>query len=179
MYLGQNTKAGVMMTADILALFSFYRFSKEYDILTKDFQIFAEAKAGLQRGSSDNIYHLAQMWRSAEEHNRAMRLWARNSYLINNDLELYELRIKVNTIPEDTWNWANESDFMEYKRIRRDRQSYDLYKNFAMGALLVNRFISTIDGVLFANRLKQSNNQLYALPNVDNKGVSLIYEIKF
>jgi len=181
MYLGQNTKAGVMMAADIISLFSLYRFTRESNSLSDNFQVFAYANAGLDRGRSNEIYNLAHRWRSSEEYNKAMELWARNRFLlILNEPELYELAMYVNSIkPEDSWDWEKESHFLEYRRIRNDRQRYDIYRNFAVGALIVNRLISTIDAAIFANRLNESNSQLYTLPDFDNKGFSLIYEVRF
>jgi len=180
-YLGQNTKAGIMLTAEMIAIFSLYRFNKEINILTDDFQMFAYSNAGLRRGVSDNIYRLAHNWKSSEEYHDAMRLWARNRFLIIlNDPELYEIVVEYNSLsPEDSWNWENESDFIQYRSIRRDKQNFEIYRNFAVGAMIVNRLISTIDSAIFANRLNNSNSQLFSMPDFERKGVSLIYEIKF
>jgi len=181
MYLGQETKASIMMAAEVISIFSLYRFTKESNSLTDSFQMHAYANANLRRGASNEIYNLAHRWRSSDEHNQAMRLWARNRFLIIlNDPELYEQAIELNSIkPEDAWEWENESDFLEYRRIRNDKQRYDIYRNFAIGAMIVNRLISTIDSAVFANRLNNSNSQLLTMPDFDNKGISLIYEVRF
>jgi len=180
-YLGQNTKAGIMMTADMLAIFSLYRFTKEINGLTDDFKVFAYSNAGLRRGVSDDIYRLAHNWRSSDAYHDAMRLWARDLFLIIlNDPESYARAIEVNSLsPEDSWDWDHDAYFWHYRSIRRDRQNFEIYRNFAVGAMIVNRLISTIDSVIFANRLNNSNAQLFSMPDFDRKGMALFYEVKF
>jgi hypothetical protein len=110
-----------------------------------------------------------------------MRLWARDLFLIIlNDPESYARAIEVNSLsPEDSWDWENDANFWQYRSIRRDRQNFEIYRNFAVGAMIVNRLISTIDSVIFANRMNNSNAQLFSMPDFERKGVALIYEVKF
>ena len=181
MYLGQNTKGGIMMATEMLTLFSLYRFNKEVNILTDDFKLYAYANAGLRKGVSDDIYKLAHNWRSSEEYHDAIHLWARERFLIMmNRPDLYELALEVNFLsPEDAWAWEQDAHFWHYRSIRRDRQNFVIYRNFAVGAMIVNRVISTIDSAVFANRLNNNNAQLFAMPDFERNGVTFFYEVKF
>jgi len=180
-YLGQNTKAGIMVTAEMLAVFSLLRFNKEMNILTDDFKMYAHANAGLRRGASDEIYKHAANWRSSEEFHTALRLWARNRFLIIlNDPDAYERAIEFNSLdPNDTWAWESDAHFRQYRSIRREKQNYEIYRNFAAGAMIINRIVSVIDSAVFANRINNDRTRFTSIPDFDRQGVTFNYEIKF
>ena len=180
MYLGKNTRAGVFMAADITAILSLIRFDKEKNNLTENSKTFAYANAGLQKGVSDEIYRLAHNYRSSDEYNRSVILYARNRFIIQlNDKDLYDQYLDIYLLkPEESWDWNTENDYQEYRNIRKEKQNYEIYANFAIGALIINRLISVVDSALQTGKVNRAS-QVYAVPNFDTKGISLVYEYKF
>jgi hypothetical protein len=172
----------MMLSAEVLSAFSVYRFSKEYDMRTEDFKQFAYAHAGLRRCVDDNVYQLAQRWHSTQDYNDYWEIQARDWFiLMQNNPEGFREWMENNMIDRDDywWEWSSESKYNEFVKIRRDRQNIELYRNFAVGAMIINRFISVMDVTIFSNRLQNERNHVYSAPDFDRKGISLIYEFKF
>ena len=68
---------------------------------------------------------------------------------------------------------------MQYRNIRSSKQEFEIYANFAIGALVINRMISVIDAAISTNKINTANRQVYATPDPDGKGISLNYEFRF
>ena len=180
MYLGKTTRGGVFMAADIVSLFALFRFNKEKNIAIDNFQMYAYANAGLRKGVSNDIYSIAHNYKSSNEYNKFIEMQARNWYLIiQNNQAAFDDYMERNRIkPEDSWNWESDFHLSEYRSIRTDKQSYEIYENFAFGALLINRVISVIDSAIQTGRVNRSG-QVYAMPDQSGRGISLNYEYKF
>ena len=180
MYLGKNTRAGAFLTADVLAFFAMFRFGKEKDIAEENYMMYAYTNAGLRKGAMPETYQLAQNYISSAEYNRSVERYARNRYLIIlNDPDGYDWYMDRYSIPEaESWNWDNTFYQKEFNDIRSRRQNFEIYENFAVGALIINRIISTIDAALQTGKVNR-NYQVYTVPDFDGRGISLIYEHKF
>ena len=180
LYLGNSKRATVYLSADVLAFFALYRTNMEKNNLTDSFKIYAYSNAGLRRGASDDIYRLAQRFMTSDEYNKSVERYARNFLLANRitqeEYDEYVERFRIR--PEDSWDWQNEHYFREYRAIRQDRQTFEIYENFALGALLINRIISVIDAAFLTNKVNR-NSQVYAVPENNGRGISLIYEYHF
>jgi len=180
MYLGQKTKAGVFVAAEIAFIFTMLRFDKEKNIAIENYQMLAYANAGLRKGSSTRIYGLAQRYKSSEDYNRYLEMQARNYFImLYNDPESFnEYMERYSIKSEDSWQWQNDFHFSEYKSVRNDKQNFEIYGNFALGALLINRVISVLDSAIQTRRINR-NSQIYAIPENNGRGISLVYEHKF
>jgi hypothetical protein len=180
LYVGNETKAGIFFTADILAIGTYARLQKEKRITTDNYTMFAHINAGLRRDASSEILGLAARYRSAQSYNDEVVQFARNRFLIwDYDPVRYEAYIQRWSIPpEDFWLWENDADFWEYRSIRNDRQNYELMTNFALGAILLNRILSSLDAAISTNKFNK-NTRIYSIPDFQRNGVSLIYEYKF
>ena len=180
MYMGNNTKAGVFLGADLLAIGSYMRFEKDKNDAIENFMAFANVHADLRKGVSDDIYLLAQAYRSSDEYNRSIEQSYRNYYFAGMlDWDRMEQLISENMIsPEDSWDWETDAHFRKYYAIRKDKQSYEIYQNFALGAIMLNRLISALDAMIFSNKINKEN-KLYSVPDTDGRGLRLIYEYKF
>ena len=180
MYLGNSTKAGIFMATDIIIIGSYVRFNKERNIATDNYKMYANVKADLRRGTSNDIYALASKYRSSDEYNNFLAQDLQNyliaGWITQKEQEDYYEMHKIKD--EDKWNWEYDSHFREYRTIRSDKQMFELYGNLAIGALMLNRIISMLDATIFSNRINREN-KLYSMPDFEKKGISLIYEYKF
>lgn len=180
LYLDNTTKAGIFFASDLLILGSYLRFTKDRSNAIDNYKLLANSQAGLRADASSNLYNLAQKYKSSEIYNNNLEMRARNYfYLVLNDydryIEYYETyRIK----DEDSWEWTENRHFERYKSVRKDKQTYEIYQNFAFGAILINRLISAVDAVITTNKMNR-NSQLYTVPDFHGKGLTLIYEYNF
>ena len=178
MYLGKNTRAGVFLAVDMMNILSLIRFEKEKVNLTESSKLFAFSKAGLNMNATDDIYLLAHNHRSSDDYNRHIEMQARNWYIIvHNDPEGFHEYMERNYI-HDSWEFKTEADFQDYRKIRNDKQNFEIYANFAIGAMIINRVISVIDAAVQTNKINNSG-QLYTVPDFNAKGISVVYEYKF
>ncbi|MCK9328352.1 MAG: DUF5683 domain-containing protein [Candidatus Cloacimonetes bacterium] len=180
LYLHSNTKAGIFLASDLVIISSFLRFGKERSIAIDNYQSLANSQAGLRLDANNELYNLAQKYKSSEIYNNELEMSARNYYyLLNNDYQAYIDYVNTNKIPdENAWNWTEDKHFQKYKDLREDKQTYEIYQNFALGAIIINRLISVVDAAISANKLN-NNSQIYTVPHFEGKGLTLIYEYKF
>jgi hypothetical protein len=88
--------------------------------------------------------------------------------------------LEVNLIPaEEGWHWQTEENWNTYKKIRRDKQDYEIYMNFAFGGLVLNRIVSVIDAALTAKKLNSSTRNVMVVPDFDRRGWEVSFEISF
>ena len=180
MYLGNNIKAGIFMTTDIIVIGSYLRFQQEKNLAIDNYKKYAYVKAGLRQNADEDIYNLAHRYRSSDRYNE---LYAQNlqnrlilGYITQRQQEEWFDMYKIQD--EDSWNWEYESDFIKYRNYRTDKLDYELYASFAVGAMILNRIISMLDATIFTNRLNR-DNRLYSMPDFQNNGMTMIYEFKF
>ena len=180
LYIGKTTRAGVFLAADAASFFALYRFNKEKNNFSDQYKMYAYSYAGLRKGVGDNIYRLAQRYRNYEEYNRVVELYARNFLLANRiSKEEYDDYVNRNKIkPEDAWDWQNDFYLNQYRELRQEKQNYEIYENFALGALFINRIISVIDAAIQTQKVNR-NSHVYVIPEDNGRGISLIYEYKF
>jgi TM2 domain-containing membrane protein YozV len=181
MYLNKPTKAGIFFTTELTFLFSYFRFQQERDWTIKSYKQYAESAIGLEKTNSDNMYSLIQMYFSSEDYNDSVREYARDRYLLfDTDTEEYYEFLANNLIPEEEgWHWQTTKNWNKYKNLRRDKQDFEIYANFAMGALVLNRIISVIDAALTTKKLNRLTNKLSIQPDFDRNGFEVTYEISF
>jgi len=180
LYIHNNTKAGIFLASDLIILSSYLRFGKDRSIAIDNYKSLANVHAGLRNDATKELYNLAQKYKSSEIYNNQLEMSARNYfYLIHNDYQAYIDYMDRNRISEnDSWTWSEDKHYQEYKDRREDKQRYEIYQNFAFGAIIVNRLISVVDAVVSTNKYNR-NNQIYTLPHFEGKGLTLIYEHKF
>jgi len=179
LYYGKNTKAGIFLSADLLIIGSYFRFQRERNGAIDSYKQYANVYADLRMGASDEIYRLAQRYNSSEEYNNSVELYARHWILLYYEPEYYQQYMDANIIPEsDSWAWEYEAQRYKYTDIRQDKQRFEIYQQFALGAILLNRVISVLDTVIFKDR-PQKAYSLYSTPDFDGKGIKLIYEYNF
>ncbi len=178
-YNGNQTKAGIFLASEASIWLAKYRFNQQVDIQTNSYKKYAEQIAGVPNNSDYKKYNLIQNYISSEEYNDEVIQYARNRYVIyENNPELYELFLDTYLLKnQECWDWKTSENLSQYKSIRKRKQHYEIYSNFTISALIINRLISVIDATLSTKRSNQ--HRIYTAPQADGKGLSLFYEIKF
>jgi len=177
--LGRTTKGGTMMAIDILSLYALLATNQAIDLQKKQYMNFAERYAGVPYGMSDNHYQDVQDYISSDYYNDIIRMMARNYYLIANySPEDYEAYVAENSFAGDEqWSWDSDDHWQQYKHMRKSNQKRKMSHNLALGIMLLNRAVSTIDATLLT-RPSRHNGQVYFTPSGDT-GLMLNYGFNF
>lgn len=186
-YTKDYTKAGIFLSAEIAIIFSYFRFKAEKDWAIESYQKFAWNIAEVPQNSEDNFYQLIQDYMSSEEYNQSVESFARNVFLSTSspyfDPDSYYQYLEDNLIPtEFTWDWQNTRNWYRYQSLRRDKQDYEIYANFAVAALILNRLVSVIDSAISIRQHNKNQSFLSNLkvrPDLKKKGIKISYEHKF
>jgi len=182
LYANNGKKAAFFLSTEALLIFSLLKFNHEKTTAISNYEFYAYENAGLAKGSSDNIYNLAQKFQSSEEYNRNQEMIARNVFLIYDySPEDYSAYLLANTIPEEnSWNWENQKEREKFVKLRRDKQDLEIYAKFSVAAMLINRVVSVVDASLSVkkqNRLRRT--AFSATPTLNQPGLKIDFEYKF
>jgi hypothetical protein len=186
-YSQNYTKAGIFLSAEIAIVFSYFRFKAEKDWAIESYQKFAWNIAEVPLQSEDNYYQLIQDYMSSEAYNQNVESFARNVFLSTSspffDPDAYYQYLEQNLIPvEFAWDWQNNRNWSRYQSLRRDKQDYEIYANFAVAALILNRLVSVVDSAISIrkhNRAQTLLGNLKFQPDLKKKGIKISYEYKF
>ena len=183
-YTKNPTKAGFFLGAEFAILFSYFRFKTETEWKIDSYERFAFVNAGIPKNSSDVLYQNAQDYISSEEYNERIILAARNYFLIYlNDEEAYEEYLSYHLIPEEEgWDWENNKNWSKFQKLRRQKQDLEIYSNFAVAGLILNRLVSILDSAISTKKYNKQNKyygKLTVAPVWENKGLKIGYEYKF
>ena len=185
-YAQSYSKTGVFVAAELATYLSWMRLSKETDWAIDAYKEYAFSISGVPKDRDKIYYQLIQNNFSSELYNEGVIRYARNVFLIiNNDQTGYEEYLGNFMIPEEySWDWQNDDNWSKYKNLRYDKQNYEVYENFAVAALIVNRMVSMIDAAITAKRVNAGKDsskfgQLNVAPDFAKDGMRISYEVKF
>lgn len=185
-YTKNYTKGAVFLVADLSIWFALARFNYEEKLAVDKYKTYALNVGGVEAVPSKEYYQTIQKYQSSRDYNMNVERFARDYYLIiNNDPVGYEQYLESNLVPEEyTWDWKNAKNLATYQDLRRDKQDLEIYSNFAIAAVIINRVISVIDAVKSTKKINlHSNNtssgKLRIEPDWANIGMSVSYEYKF
>lgn len=183
-YTGNLTKAGIHLTSEILIISSYLKLGSEIDNVTRFYKQYAQNYADVQGRRPDAYYQMIQNYRSSESYNSQVILAARNWFLIyRNDPESYYAYLENNLIsPEDAWEWRSDRHWQFYRNKRNDKQQMEIYRNFAIGAAVLNRIISIIDSAVTVNRINRTSSiisNFYFTSDFTSKSLRLNYTHRF
>ena len=184
LYLKEHNKAVFFFGAEAAIIFSYLRLKSETDWAIDSYMQFAHAKTDVPKNSDDSYYQIIQDYFSSDKYNESIIRDARNYYLIyKNDPLAYEEYLEKYLVPEDMeWNWQNNTNWLKYKELRRDKQDLELYAKFTFAAAILNRIVSVIDTAISAkkiNKAGKSYGELSFNPDWDKKGIKVNYEFHF
>lgn len=184
LYLKEYNKAVFFFGAEAAIIFSYLRLKSETDWAIDSYMQFAYAKTDVPKNSDDSYYQIIQDYISSDNYNESIIRDARNYFLIYmNDPLAYEEYLEKYLVPEDMeWNWQNNTNWLKYKELRRDKQDLELYAKFTFAAAILNRIVSVIDTAISAkkiNKTGKSYGELSFNPDWDKKGIKVNYEFHF
>ncbi|MFO7896822.1 MAG: DUF5683 domain-containing protein [Candidatus Cloacimonadales bacterium] len=185
-YIQNYTKTGFFLAAEVGTYLAWARLSQETDWAIAAYKDYAQSMVGADPASDKEYFQLIQDNFSSSQYNDSVERYARNVYLIiNNDPQGYDEYLENYLIPEEaSWDWENRANWDRYKDLRYTKQNYEVYENFAVAALILNRLISVVDVAVSARRLDKGKagsalNNLQISPDFAKDGMRISYEIKF
>lgn len=184
MYAQNYSKGAIFLAAETAIIFSYLRLQNERDWTINSYKQYALSVAGVPTDMDDSYYQLIQNYMSSEEYNDNIIRDARNYFLIyNTDPQGYEEYLEANLIPpENSWHWDSDDEWIKYIDLRVRKQDYEIYANFAIAAVILNRIVSIIDSAVEARKFKLTNQYLGKLsikPDWSKRGMKINYEYRF
>lgn len=185
-YLDNYGKAGFFLTAEVGTYLGWMRLSQETDWAVAAYKDYAKTIVGAENDREKDYFQLIQDYFSSSQYNDNVERYARNVYLIiYNDPQGYEDYLSDYLISEeDSWDWQNRANWDRYKDLRYTKQNYEVYENFAVAALILNRLVSVVDVAVSGRRIQNGDkasalNNLQITPDFAKDGMRISYEVKF
>ena len=184
LYIGNSTRAGIFLGAELLIVLSYLRIHQETEWKTNSYMQYASRYAGVEIPAEDSYYRLISNYVSSDVYNAEVERYYRNRCIVYEYRpELYDLYTSRFMITgADAWTWESTDNWLRYREIRRDKQRLEILGNFAIGAAVLNRLVSVIDTALLAkkgNSAVNSFSNFTIQPDFERIGYRVNYEFKF
>ena len=178
--LGKHTRGGVMLGADLVAILAWSSYKQDVTDYTSRYKRYANIYAGTDLDTPDWQYQHMQSYLSSDDFNDYQEMRARNYYLIYTyDPAGYDEYLVRNLYTdEEAWHWQSAEHQKEFGKLRRQRQKSAQYQTLALGALLLNRAISTVDALFLSKKPSPKPPALHIGFNED-KTMMLHYTLEF
>lgn len=178
--LGKHTRGAVMLGADLISVLAWSSYKQDVSDYTDRYKRYANIYAGTGLDTPDWQYQHMQLYLSSDDFNDYQEMRARNYYLIYTyDPQGYDEYLARNLYTEDeAWHWQSPEHQKEFKTLRRERQKSAQYQTLALGALLLNRAISTVDALFLSRKPKSKPSAMHIGVNQDNT-MMLQYTLEF
>ena len=163
-YAGRNTRAAVFFATEaaIWTLFTVYRV--QGDIRQDRYIEFAGVHAGAPSGESSDYYEHIGFWSSLEQWQDIVRRDARTLYPDDPAAQADYFEHNKLYDQSEAWVWSDDETRTRYRVLRSHSEGAYHNARLAVGAALLNRFVSVIDAVA----LTRKHNQ-----ELRSKGLSL------
>jgi hypothetical protein len=162
-YVDKPKSAFIYLSADFAALFGAIVFYGLADNREKSARSFAAAAAGIGKAPSGEAYwrHVGAFM-DAGEYNESVALSRGEAKA------LYQA-------PESWWRWADSESMGEYNNLRQKARDFRVASSFFVGALVVNRILSTVDIRVFGKKAMSSGVRMEAavIPNISGAELSI------
>ncbi len=184
LYLQEYNKAAVFLSVEFATILTYFRMKQETDWAIASYKQFAFAETNVPKDRDDSYYQLIQNYSSSSSYNASILRDARNYYLIyQNDPEGYQEYLDQYLVPDEyAWDWEDSKTWDKYRKLRREKQDWEIYTKFTFAAAILNRIISVIDSAISARDQKREQSKLsnlHILPDLQKGGLEIHYEIKF
>lgn len=178
--LGKHTRGGIMLGADLVSILAWTSYKQDVKDYTDRYKRYANIYAGTNLDTSDWQYQHMQSYLTSDDFNDYQEMRARNYYLIYTyDPEGYEAYLERNLYTdEEAWHWQSPEHQKEFKMLRREKQKSAQYQTLALGSLLLNRAISTVDALFLSRKPKTKASAMHIGVNEDNT-MMLLYTLEF
>jgi len=162
-YIDRPKSAYVYLSVDLASFFGALVFYGVAETQEKNARSFASSAAMIRRAPSGDAY-----WRhvgahmDAEAYNESVELSRGSADNLYKD-------------PENWWRWADKEQQDEYNKLRQKARDFRVASSFFVGALVVNRILSTIDIRVFRKKALSSGIRAEATlaPDVNGAGLTL------
>ncbi|MDZ4722986.1 MAG: hypothetical protein SGI97_03650 [candidate division Zixibacteria bacterium] len=140
-YLGDRRKARYFFVAEGLSILSFVTFKVYSNWKEDDYIRLAASNASARlEGKSDEFVDLVGFYDNVDLYNTAGRvIEPSREYYHPNNLDTY-------------WRWENPEDRDMFRTLKNSSREADRRSEFALGAMVVTRFISIIDATLMSRK---------------------------
>lgn len=166
-YVDRPRSALIYLSVDLASLFGALVFYGLADAQENNARSFAASAAGIWNAPSGEAYwrHVGA-YMDAAEYNESVEL-SRGSA---NDLY---------SDPESWWRWADKEQQDKYNDLRQKARNLKVASSFFVGALVVNRIVSTVDLRVFRKKKLSSAVSVDAALTPDAKGTVLTLKTNF
>jgi len=166
-YVDKPKSALIYLSADLASLFGAIVFYGLSDNREKSARSFAAAAAGIGKAHPGEAYwrHVGA-YMDAAEYNESVELSREDADALYQD-------------PENWWRWADESQRNEYNNLRQKARNFKVASSFFVGALVVNRILSTVDLRVFGKKSLSSGVRFEASVAPDISGAGLTFRTDF
>ena len=166
-YVDKPTSALIYFSVDLASLFGAIVFYGLADAQEKNARSFAASMAGIWNAPSGEAYwrHVGA-YMDAAEYNESVELSRGSADDLYKD-------------PETWWRWADKEQQDKYNDLRQKARNFRVASSFFVGALVVNRIVSTVDLRVFKKKNLSSGVRLEAALTPDAKGTVLSLKTNF
>jgi hypothetical protein len=183
-YTQTYTSMGIFISSEIGIILSYLTFKNQRDAYEESSKILARTKAGSSYRGNSEYYQTLQHYISSDDYNANIQFEAwEYFYLHNHDYEAYEDYVSRKSISADkAWKWKSQKDWNQYRKLRNNRQNYEIYAKLAAGAIIINHLISGIDAMRsarFKNKIFGKQTELFITPEFNKIGLQANYVIHF
>ena len=166
-YVGKPKSAFVYLSADLAALFGALAFYALADNREKNARSFAASAAMIRNAPSGDAYwRQVGAYMDAAEYNEAVELSRGNAAALYQD-------------PETWWRWSDKEQRDKYNDLRQKARDFRTASSFFVGALVVNRIISTVDLRVFRKKSLSSGIRVEAAITPDAGETSVTVRADF
>jgi hypothetical protein len=166
-YVDRPKSAFAYLSADLASLFGALVFYGLADTQEKNARSYAASAAGIWSAPSGEAYwRQVGAYMDAAEYNESVELSRGNA------ADLYQN-------PESWWHWADKEQQDEYNDLRQKARNFRVASSFFVGALVVNRILSTVDLRVFRKKSLSSGVRFEAALTPDAKGSILALKTNF
>jgi hypothetical protein len=154
-YAGHNTRATVFFATEaaIWTIFTVYRVQGE---TRQDRYIeFAGVHAGAPSGQDSDYYEHIGFWSSLEQWQDIVRRDARTLHPDDPAAQADYFEHNKLYDESETWSWPDDEVRTRYRVLRSRSESAFHNSRLALGAALLNRFVSVVDAVAMTKRHNQ------------------------
>jgi len=162
-YVDKPKSAFIYLSADFASLFGALVFYGLADNREKSARSFATTAAGIGKAPSGEAYwRQVGAYMDAAEYNEAVTLSRGDANALYQD-------------PENHWHWADKEQQDRYNNLRQKARDFRVASSFFVGALVVNRILSTVDIRVFGKKNLSSGVRFEA----DVNGTGLMFRTDF
>ncbi|MEA2105042.1 MAG: hypothetical protein U9P79_10490 [Candidatus Cloacimonadota bacterium] len=153
LYASGKTSGMISLTSEALLWLGYYANKQQAEWAKNNFQQYARAYSNSSYANPDEDYYdLIQNYQSSNVYNNNVLIYARQGLYSGWSEQTYNQFVSSYLqTGSRSWNWESEENFIEYARLRVDRNEYNIMAKFTIGAMVLNRIVSMIKAVHSVN----------------------------